>query len=85
MKMGTPVIGADTGGTPEAIRDGFNGLLYAAGSVKDLADKIQILCEDREGVMRMARHAQEWARRTFTPERYGKEMLAVLTEAIQIR
>jgi glycosyltransferase involved in cell wall biosynthesis len=80
MKMGTPVIGANTGGTPESIRDGFNGALYSAGSAKDLADKIELLCKDRELARRMGGQAQAWATQTFNPERYGKEMLAVLAE-----
>jgi glycosyltransferase involved in cell wall biosynthesis len=80
MKMGTPVIGANSGGTPEVVLDGFNGLLYPTGSSKALADKIQALCEDPEAAARMGHQAQEWARRTFNPERYGKEMFAVLSE-----
>lgn len=81
MKMGTPVIGARSGGTPEAIRDGFNGLLYTPGDWKGLADKIQVLCEDRQAARRLGQQAREWATRTFTLERYGDEMLAVLGEA----
>lgn len=81
MKMGTPVIGADTGGTPEAIRHGFNGLLYAAGAPSDLADKIQMLCRDRAAAVRLGQQAKAWATCTFNEERYGSEMLAVLKEA----
>jgi glycosyltransferase involved in cell wall biosynthesis len=85
MKLGTPVIGAASGGTPEAIRDGFNGLLYKPGDPRHLADKIQTLCENREVARQMGCRAAEWANETFRPSRYAQEVLAVLHEATQRR
>ena len=40
MKLGLPVIGAARGATPELVRDGWNGLLYAHGDANELAGKI---------------------------------------------
>lgn len=85
MKMGTPVIGAASGGTPETVRDGFNGLLYRPGDSKNLAEKIQALCEDREAGRRMGCRAADWANASFQPARYAAEVLEVLREAIARR
>ena len=46
LKLGTPVIGARRGGIPELIRDGENGLLFAAGNEKELYEKIQMIYND---------------------------------------
>ncbi len=44
MKAFTPVIGVNTGGTPELVLNESTGLLYSAGNVFELADKIETYC-----------------------------------------
>jgi len=44
--MGIPVIGADIGGIPDYIKDGFNGWLYDYNSPKALAEIILKLAEN---------------------------------------
>jgi glycosyltransferase involved in cell wall biosynthesis len=39
--LGTPVLGANTGGIPEMIEEGKNGLLFESRNAEDLKDKIQ--------------------------------------------
>ncbi|WP_018610987.1 glycosyltransferase family 4 protein [Segetibacter koreensis] len=43
LKLGLPVVGANTGGTIEIVENGCNGYLYESGNEKDLADKIMLL------------------------------------------
>lgn len=43
----TPVLGADIGGIPELIKDGFSGLLFRSGDKADLKDKINLLWNDK--------------------------------------
>ncbi|MBP1618465.1 MAG: glycosyltransferase [Bacteroidetes bacterium] len=38
--LGTPVLGAEIGGIPELIEDGTNGLLFQAGNMDNLKEKI---------------------------------------------
>ncbi len=47
MSAGVPVIGGNTGGTPELIEDGINGFLVKPEDWKDLSVKIQLLTEDK--------------------------------------
>lgn len=42
----TPVIGSNTGGISEIIRDGKDGLLFSTGNYNDLANKIEMLLAD---------------------------------------
>jgi glycosyltransferase involved in cell wall biosynthesis len=80
MKLGTPVIGARSGGTPELIRDGFNGFLYTPGDAGDLADKIELLARDPHRTREMGKHASQFARDMFTLDRHGREFLDLLEE-----
>lgn len=85
MKHGTPVIGARSGGTAEIIHDGFNGYLYTPGDARGLAERIERLARDREGMRRMGARARRFANETFTMERYGREFLGLLREVLETR
>lgn len=78
MKLGRPVIGADSGGTSELIRDGVNGFLFRVGDATHLAEKIEILCRDRELLEKMGAEAQRWATDNFNRQLYGAQLFEVL-------
>jgi glycosyltransferase involved in cell wall biosynthesis len=80
MKLGKPVIGARSGGTPEVIHDRFNGFLYTPGDARELADKIEEMTRDRDGARRMGERARHFATEMFSLERYGGEFLDLLNE-----
>ena len=82
MKLGKPVIGANSGGTVELIQDGWNGLLYQPGDVEDLATKIETLCNDRTLLRNMGKNAEVWANQTFNIDKYTASLLKVFTEVI---
>lgn len=46
MSWGKPVVGAATGGIPEAIADGLTGLLFAPGDASSLGDRLELLLQD---------------------------------------
>jgi glycosyltransferase involved in cell wall biosynthesis len=81
MKLGRPVIGARTGGTPELIRDGENGLLYTSGRPDELASRLEQLWRDPSGRDRLGRNAQEWATATFSRKLHGAALLDALSAA----
>jgi glycosyltransferase involved in cell wall biosynthesis/CheY-like chemotaxis protein len=82
MKLGRPVVGTNSGGTPEIIRDRFNGLLYAPGDARDLADKIERLARDPESTKEMGERARRFATEMFNLDRYGREFLSLLEELV---
>ena len=82
MKAGKPVIGADHGGTSELISDGLNGLKFAAGDSEDLARKIEILYHDKNMRREMGERAKDWALTNFNREKFGRDLLQILEEAV---
>ena len=82
MKQGKPVIGANSGGTAELIKDGWNGYLYESENHADLAKKIEILYQNRETAMQMGRRAQEWALSTFNLNNYTTALLSLFEEIL---
>jgi glycosyltransferase involved in cell wall biosynthesis len=43
LALGTPVLAADSGGTPDLIEAGVNGELFTSGNARELRDKIRQL------------------------------------------
>lgn len=79
MLAGKPVIGARSGANAELIKDGVNGLLYNLGEPENLAEKIRYLAENPAVAARLGENAQAWVRSFFTPTRYSREIMAVLS------
>ena len=57
MLLGRPVIGTNTGGTPELIEDGVNGFLYSPEDVEQLAARIAFFADHPEAVGEFGRRA----------------------------
>ena len=83
MKAAKPVIGARSGGTPELIQEGFNGLLYNLMDYKDLADKIAYLYKNPEIRQQMGKNGQQWATERFNQAHYGHDLLNILAPLIK--
>ena len=47
MQFGKPVIGCRTGGVPEVVKDGVEGILVAPGNAEELRDALTLLMGDR--------------------------------------
>jgi glycosyltransferase involved in cell wall biosynthesis len=66
MACGTPVVGFNTGGIPDTVRDGETGLLAQPGSVEDLADKIQWMLDHPAERLAMGARARAFVAAHFT-------------------
>lgn len=82
MRLGKPVIGARSGGTTELIRDGFNGILYTPGDYQELANKIRYLYEHPDIAHQIGTNALQWARKRFTQDHYGDEIVKILRQLV---
>jgi glycosyltransferase involved in cell wall biosynthesis len=85
MKLGKPVIGTRSGGTPEIVQDGETGFLYTPGAARELAARIAALGSDPQLRKSMAVKARQSARRRFNQENYGREVEAVLQRILAER
>jgi len=82
MKFGLPVIGANSGGTRELIREGWNGLLYPSGQPAELADRIDRLYWDQELRARLGKNGREWAQATFSITQHTEDVMKVLADVM---
>lgn len=85
MLSGRPVVAARSGATPELVRDGFNGLLYEPGDHAELADKVQYLVDHPPAARSMGENGKAWAQETFSRERYGAQLLDLLSSVVTNR
>ncbi len=66
MLSSNPVIGADSGATPELIAHGKNGFLFESGSAAALADRMRYFLEHPQEITRMGAEAYRGAKECFT-------------------
>ena len=59
LSFGTPVIGSNIGGIPELINEGKTGLLFEAGNVLNLKEKIISLYNNQELLKNMIKNSEE--------------------------
>jgi len=82
MACGLVVIGTTTGGTPEILCDGENGLTFEAGNALMLADKIVQIAQDSKLKIKMARAARQTVEKRFTFERMVDEIEYYFTSVL---
>jgi len=82
MACGLVVIGTDTGGTPEILHDGENGLVFEAGDANVLADQIARIGNDRRLHAHMARAARRTVLERFTLDRMVDEIESYFAHVI---
>jgi glycosyltransferase involved in cell wall biosynthesis len=68
MAHGTPVVATNSGGTPEIIDDGVDGMLFPTGDVAALAAKLATLIEDSNLLARLSAAATEKSKRFQSAE-----------------
>ncbi len=82
MKLGKPVVGADSAATSELIQHGVTGFLYRPGDAADLARRLSELYGNRSLMTQMGVRAREWANATFNLDNHTTSLLEVLRDAV---
>jgi glycosyltransferase involved in cell wall biosynthesis len=60
MAMEKAVISSNVAALEEIVTDGYNGILFQKDSVEDLADKLEILIDDKELRVKLGKQSREW-------------------------
>lgn len=76
-----PVLGANTGGIPEAVCDGQTGLLFEPRNVQDLAEKMKRLYLDGDIRERMGQAAREFVAANHDAHKTTKLLYDLLRQA----
>jgi len=84
MCLRKPIVGTNSGGTPELIEDGITGYLYTPGDCEDLAGKIRYLAENQELMRRMGENGFKRAKKKFGPQANTDEVLLHLQYAARM-
>ncbi len=74
MAAGKPVIGTDTGGTPELIKEGVTGYLFEPGDFRRLAELVLQLCRDRNTAAVLGEQARRRACEEFPIAKTAREI-----------
>ena len=82
MLLGTPVVAADSGGTPEAIEDGETGLLVRPDQPNEFAKACLTLFRDSSKRECIVERARGRARMQFNFERHVREIALVYDELL---
>lgn len=84
MMGGIPVIGANTGGTPELIINGETGFIYNQSNPIDLAGKMEFFIKHPEDISKMGKKAREYAMKNFTISRCAQEVSEVYQSLVTV-
>jgi len=80
LQHGIPVIASNSGGIPEVVRDGFNGLLFLPGDACALARAIERFVEDESLRRRLQAGARRGLDEQFRIASFQQAIRRVVTE-----
>lgn len=72
------VIGSNIGGIPELVKDGKTGLLFNAGDVSDLREKILTLWNNEKLTIELGKNAREYAYELYNYDTHWNKLNAVI-------
>jgi glycosyltransferase involved in cell wall biosynthesis len=84
MACGTPVVATATGGIPEVVRDGADGLLVPGGDAAAMAAAIRRLLADAPLRLSLGANAAARARASFDGERMVDAYLDWFAEVLAV-
>jgi phosphatidyl-myo-inositol dimannoside synthase len=76
---GLPVVAGDSGGAPEAVREGETGYVVNGRDIDRIADRVATLLVDRELARRMGAAGRAWVEREWRWETHADRMATLLT------
>lgn len=83
MAYGKAVLGSDSGGIPELIRNNETGLIFKTGDKNDLIDKIQYLIENPDRVKTMGINGRKAAESEYNKDIHFQRIKKVYDELLE--
>jgi glycosyltransferase involved in cell wall biosynthesis len=82
LATSVPVIATNTGGTPELLEDRATGFLVEKQQPAQIAEKIELLANDRSLLRQLSSAAQASARERFDAQKIGRKLQSVLLGSV---
>ncbi|RGC68020.1 GDP-mannose-dependent alpha-(1-6)-phosphatidylinositol monomannoside mannosyltransferase [Micromonospora sp. MW-13] len=76
---GLPVVAGDSGGAPDAVREGETGYVVSGQDVAQLADRVATLLADRDLARQFGAAGRAWVEREWRWETQAARMATLLT------
>ncbi len=83
LVLGKPVVGANSGATPEMVKDGVNGFLYKAGDIESLTGSIRKYAIQPNLIAEHGPASVKRAQAMMAGEYNAKDLYTYITEAIK--
>jgi glycosyltransferase involved in cell wall biosynthesis len=83
MSTGKPVIATDSGGTPEVVKDGANGVMFNFGDHLGLAKKITRLIAEPDAARKIGASARSTIEGGFTIQSHVRKIELIYEEMIR--
>jgi glycosyltransferase involved in cell wall biosynthesis len=82
LGCGVPVVAFNSGGTPEAVRDGFNGYIAGNISAGSLVEKIEEAINDKE-IKILGKNAAALIKKEFTIKKQMEQINGIIQGAVK--
>lgn len=83
MMQSLAVIASDTGANPEIINNSETGLLYHLGDTRQLADRMRMLMENRDLLLRLAANGKRQAHEIFSSVKNSDSIYNLYTTLVK--
>jgi len=80
--FGTPIVATRVGGSPEIVKDGYNGLLVDP-EVEDMVRKLRYMIEDHDVRDTMAENMKTFYRSELYPERVVADIVETYKDKLE--
>lgn len=82
MLLKKPVIGTNSGGTPEQVKSNFNGLLYQPGNIEELVKCILFFKKNPKKIIEFGKNGYSFSKKRFTKKNYYAKILRTMLKVI---
>jgi len=81
--MGKPIVVSDTGGLPEMVTHGWNGIITKAGDEQGICNSLYSLLENEEYGKQLGNTAKNWAVDYWSLEKGAKKVLEIYHQVLK--
>lgn len=83
MSYGLPVISTSEGAIPEVVRDGIEGFVVEKENANELANRLEILLNDRKLLAEMSERAKVRYQENYTEEHFVSKFVETINQVVE--